>query len=846
VSAGFDENSRLDYWIPVQITLSNDGPDFRGSISATTYTSRLLTGLVVGTILPWNYQEPVILPHGSRKQIDMYVPFYESPSLPRGIIVRLSDSHGKVIDVQKDVPSPLPPSSLFIGILSDQSPQSAEFSPLKAVPLPDPGRSIGMASLSASTFPEMAEVLDNFDVIILDDFTTITLNTAQLNALQTWINQGGVLIEIGGPQWQRTLATLPPQLLPVVIQGTDILPAGTHLLPTGSPTIAETGQKTAPDTLQKSTTISTAALPEKGDTRLEAFSNLETVLASGNTPLIVQAHQGQGVICYLAFDPTSGALVDWPGTIALWKGLLLRTLGDKSLIPDIVPTYNNGPGQLILREGLLQILQPIPLLPVWALAFLLLGYIIFIWPVRYLIVKRLKYPDWNWRIVLSGAVVFSLLTYGFASAQKGASINSISITQFNQGGYFTHVTTFFSAFIPSEGNFQVQIPARSLSQPISYAHSQSDPRVSSSVEHAAITIGQNETNVNLLNVDTWSLHTLVSEADQKLHGGLHSHLVLRSGILSGTVTNMLETPLSDVYILMPHSFAYIDHLPAGQTSQVNVALHSTTLSSGTTLADQIASDSHLSVPYFPYGSSTQPQNDFQRHLAILTALSGEGYSFSPCSGPCSTHAFVGKHVIITPPFGSPQVTPVDGNDPLLVAGAPVTLIGWADQPMDVANGVTINGASSGGTHDSLIQMPLNIDLIGSSNLPPGVITGQVINAQGDKVQTTSPNVYTMDTGSITFEYTLPEASSLQANSLTIAEPVIAQAAGMSQLQVRLYNWNTHSWDTITLNNNSFTTTNTKAYTSFDRHILLQVVNQNASLGVFLFGKPSLSLNDAVN
>ena len=203
-------------------------------------------------------------------------------------------------------------------------------------------------------------------------------------------------------------------------------------------------------------------------------------------------------------------------------------------------------------------------------------------------------------------------------------------------------------------------------------------------------------------------------------------------------------------------------------------------------------------------------------------------------------------MIITPPFGSPQVTPVDGNDPLLVAGAPVTLIGWADQPMDVANGVTINGASSGGTHDSLIQMPLNIDLIGSSNLPPGVITGQVINAQGDKVQTTSPNVYTMNTGSITFEYTLPEASSLQANSLTIAEPVIAQAAGMSQLQVRLYNWNTHSWDTITLNNNSFTTTNTKAYTSFDRHILLQVVNQNASLGVFLFGKPSLSLNDAVN
>ena len=95
--------------------------------------------------------------------------------------------------------------------------------------------------------------------------------------------------------------------------------------------------------------------------------------------------------------------------------------------------------------------------------------------------------------------------------------------------------------------------------------------------------------------------------------------------LTGTVTNTLGTDLNDVYILMNHSFAYIGNLPAQQTQQVTSSLHSSTMSSGSTLADQIAKANHLPVPYFPFASGSQPKNDFQLHLAILSALSGEGY-----------------------------------------------------------------------------------------------------------------------------------------------------------------------------------------------------------------------------
>jgi hypothetical protein len=784
------------------------------------------------------------LPHGAQKQVSIYVPFYESPSVPRGIIVTLSDNKGKVIATQTAAPFTLDPGSLLIGVLSDETAQGAGFSPLSAASLPDPTRSIEIAGLDANTLPDIAEVLGNFDVIVLDDFNTNALNARQLAALQTWINQGGSLIEIGGSQWQRTLSVLPPQLLPVVINGATTLPAGTELLTAGGPTIAEIGQQPAPGTLKKSITISAATLPGRDDARQKAFSNLETVLASGNTPLIVQAHQGQGIICYLAFDPTSEPLVNWPGTIALWKGLLLRALGDQALIPDTIPRYNNGPGQTILRGGVWQILQPSTIFPVWELVCLLLGYIILIGPVRLLIVKKLKRPTWIWRIILGGVVVFSLLTYGLAYYQKGTTVNSISIIQLNQGGQLAHMTTFYSVLIPNRGDFQLQIPARSLVQPITDASFQSDNRLSSSDYHPSFTVGRDETSVFLPDAGSWALHPLVSEGDQKLQGGLSSHLALRNGSLVGTVTNTLDTSLSDVYILMPHNFAYIGSLPAGQTQQVNVSVHSSTPNSSSTLADQIAGNSHLPVPYFPYAGGSQPRNDFQRHLAILSALSGEGYSYTNCNGPCSTHAIISEHLITTPPYGL-KVSPMDGSDTLLIAGAPATLIGWANQAVDATNDVTINGASPGGTHYNLIQVPLNIDFAGP--LPPGLISGQVVNTQGNEVQIIAPNVYSMNTGKITFEFRLPNMDALQINSITIREPFIGQLAvsmGSNHVQVRLYNWNTSSWDTIALNDNAFTTTNFRAYTSLNGNVLLQVVNQNASPGALLFVKPSLSLNTA--
>ena len=848
IAVATGDSTRLDYWAPALITLSNNGPDFTGELAVTTFTSPNPSGPFSTGVLGWSYRQAVSLKHGAQKEVTINVPFYESPAIPRGIIASLLNAQGKVVAVNKDEPSVVDPGAIMIGILADQSAQNGGFAPLNTAALPDPTRSLSILPLDAASLPDTAETLADFDILILDNFPTGTLSASQITALRTWVNRGGALIEIGGQRGQQTLGALPPQLLPVILHGTTTLPTGTNVLPVGSPDLADIGQK--PAQLTQPVPISSISLPPANDARRQAFSNLSTVLASGNLPLMVQANAGQGIICFLAYDPASAPLLAWPGTVALWKGLLLRSLRDQALFPAAAPRFSSGPGELYLRGGLFNVLQPGTLLPVWALIFLLLGYIILIGPLRLALLKWLKRPAWSWRIVLAAAVVFSLLTYGLAFYQRGASINTISLVQLNQGGQSAHVTTFFSIFAPGQGDVQVHVPGEVLAQPIINEPFQVDDRVSNNSYHMTFTASQDGTTINLPDAGSWTLHPLVSEGDQQVQGGILAHLSLSHGSLVGTVTNTLTSSLSDGYILLQHGYASIGQLPAGQTLQVNVPLHTMALNASATLADQIARDNHLPVPYFPYDHNSQPHNAFQRHLAMLSALSGEGYAYAPCNGPCSTHAVVASHSITTPPFGGPPVTPLDSNDALLLSGSPATLIGWAGQPLGATDAATVNGISPGGTHDSLVQMPLNIDSLDPASLPPGLIPGQVVNATGSNLQILSPGVYNLASGSMTFAFTLPDVNAAQISSMSIAEPFLSGTGTAAQVQ--LYNWTTASWNTIALTGVSFSTGNTRTYISSDGHVLLRVgtnlpasaspPRQNATPGALLFEKPSISLN----
>lgn len=881
VSAGFETHYRDGNWVPVQITLHNDGPDFSGNLSLTASNPQYVLQNDPSTSL--SYQFAINLANGARKQVTMYLPLYSGM---QNVTVKLLDSNGNAVGTQTASLNPLSPGDVFVGILSDQS---TGFGPLSTAPLPNQSGSVIVEFLNASTMPSMADILKNFNVIVLDDFTTSNLSQAQLAALQTWVNRGGNLIVSGGPEWRRTISALPAGLRPVAVSGTSTIPAGTSLLPFGAPRVGRLGQNTVLDSVRSPVTVSTASLvdPRKS----------EVVLSSGATPLIVQARLGQGSVSYLAFDPTLEPLLGWQGASVFWEGLLLRGLGDQllansSIFPGTGP-YNIQGQQLLAgrMSGLLQSFLPNTLPSPWTLAILLIGYILVLGPVRLLLVRRLKRRDWSWRIVLSSVVIFSFLTYGIALEEKGTSIlsNSISVAQLGQSGSATHITTYLGVFVPSQGNFQIHIPDSSLVQPSadSLAFYQSGPVSSSGQSTTSIASVQNGTDVNLRDASIWTLHTIVSEQDRQLHQGLASHLSLQNGVLVGTVTNTLSYPLSDAYLLMPNNALRLGHLAAGQTKQIVLKLSNAPLNPGQTLADLIVQMSGSAYPYGPYpygtGNGVQAQSEWQRHLSILLTLDGKGYYGFPCPGPCPIAATnqqayqaqgligalgaIGGNVTssgsvgysaninLVPllPFPGGPLAFDNNHDALLVPGSPVTLIGWANSSLDSTNAVTINDISPTGLHETLVQAPLSVDLAGTLNLPPSFIPSQLIDVEGSGVQVQIPGSYAMTTGSMTFEFAVPNIASLQISGLTIS---VSSGANQSAsgivtsspniLPFRLYNWHSGSWNAISLNQGNFTTQNASAYIGPGGRVLLQLVNKDNSLGTLVFGNPTLNLQGVVS
>src|SRR5579875_654305 len=829
VNAGFNTRYRSGNWIPVQISLSNNGADFTGSISITSPDAQNYYG---NTGSQSSYQVPITLPNGSQKQITLYIPIYSSAP---GITVRLLDGNGNTVRSQSSVLQPLNQGDVFAGILSDTN---TGFGPLNAYTPFNNSTLLITDFLNASTFPDKATVLKNFDLIILDNFTTSTLSAKQLAALEAWVNGGGALIVAGGPEWQRTLAGLPSSLLPVSVSGTTTLRPGTRLLPVGSPSEQEPG-----GTVKQPVTVSTGQVTPTG----------ETILAQGNTPLIAQGNYGEGTVCYVAFDPTLQPVVGWAGASDLWKGLLLRTLGD-SLLANASAGGFSFQGQTSPFTNLLQSLVPNSLPSPWILAILLLGYIFILGPVRMIIVRWRKKRDWSWRIVLSSVVVFSVLTYGLALQQKGTSIvsNRITIVQLSQGGSISHVTTYLGIFVPNQGDYHVHFTGDGLVQPSADQYYQSgNPN---SGQNTIIAPSQEGTDVNLQGVDIWTLRSLVSEQDSQVTGGIISHLTLKNGTLTGTVTNTLPAALSDVYVLMPNSYVNIGNLAAGATKSINLPLNTTT-NSGTLLAAQIAAANGM--PYGYVGNS-QLQTEKQRHIAIMSALDGIYTSYYCGAGnPCPV-AIYKRGLVIGPGggtfiFSGGPISSAPTNDPLLIAGAPATLIGWtnAQQPgLNINTGVTVNGSSTSGVDETMIQAPLDVQYSGTLNLPSSLLNAQIINVEGSNVQSPVPGFYTLTQGSVTFEFVLPDAAHLQSEDLILSEPnnvtQIGNTGGSGPLtdgsqQALLYNWDTHSWDPITFTAQTFSPVDTAAYIGPGGRVLVQFGNQNASSNTIVFDKPALNL-----
>jgi hypothetical protein len=803
VNAGFGTYFRVGAWVPLYITLHNNGPDFNGMLS-TSNPEGLVWQDTYSMVPSSIFQQPVTMQHGTQKHVTLYVPITAQSSTV-SILVQLLDGYGKVVQSQSVLLHQLYPGNAFVGLLSDQM---NGFDALRNVVLPNSSASIQVQYLNSQNMPTMEAVLANFNLIVLDTFHTRSLTHEQLRALYLWVQQGGSLIEVGGPNWQQTLSALPANLLPVSIQSSSILPAGSHLLPAEISTSTSSGI-TSSDTLKVPIPVSNAMVLE----------GARTIVSDSNVPLLVQAQTGQGLIYYLAYDPALDPIVHWPETMVLWRSLVIRSLGAQLLQNNSSQGLSGGKPYYLakLQHLLLSNISPAP----WLLLFLFFAYLFMLGPIRWFIVHRMKQRQWNWRIILGSIIIFTLLTYAVAFYQEQASTfsNSFSVIQLPVGSSVAHSTTYHGVYVPfapAGSTIRVQLPGGSLVQPYVDASQQS--------EHAAITETPEATQVKVSDAGIRILDAFQAEQDISMQGGIVSHLVLSQGTLSGTVTNTLSTALSDVYLLMPYSIVRIGNMAAGQTNSVTLSLSASSMNGGQaacgSLVKQVVNGETGIITEYDHlfvRSIGQSLSARQRHLSLLAFM---------LSAQCDNSFFETE-------------------------SSSATLIGWADQPLAGENAVTVNDNHPGGLHDTAVVATLNMSFAtGSVTLPADVITGRLVDAEALGAHLLSSGSYAFSHGQITFEFSLPTLEPFRIQSMTLSQPVDpsilpAEQPGRSpgSSHVALYNWQTNSWEIIHLTQSiPFSTQNARAYFSPDGRMLVQYVDQASDFSGIAFSMPLLTVS----
>jgi hypothetical protein len=284
-SIGFRETIKIGKWLPVTVTVRNDGPAVRGMLALE------LSTVSEGYAQPYvtTVSHPVDLPTQSRKRYTFVVMFRD---FTHPLVIKLTDQLATVLYTRAiDLRTLSSPDRLVLAFSNEPALDSlANIAPGKA----------RVVYLSLDELPGRWDALDAVDLIALRNLSLAPLRPEQFQALQQWLARGGRLLVTGGPNWTHYTHPYLRELMPLKVTG--IVEIGT-LDPLGSLISVDTPEDVRVPIL-----------------RTEAIDG--TVIAgTEHHALLTRQKQGRGEVVVAAFDPGRAPFPSWPGTAMLWRTL---------------------------------------------------------------------------------------------------------------------------------------------------------------------------------------------------------------------------------------------------------------------------------------------------------------------------------------------------------------------------------------------------------------------------------------------------------------------------------------------------------------------------------------------
>jgi hypothetical protein len=644
-------------------------------------------------------------------------------------------------------------TSMMIGVLSDQGTSLDSFAAVHPASV-----AARVVHLSAGEIADSAIPLRAFDILAIDDFATDGLTAAQRTAISDYVRSGGDLLLGTGAAWRKTLAGLPPAIVPMTVSGTTSV---TTALLAGSPVDVATGVTTSGPVW----------------------------LASGNRPLLIERRVGAGIVTLATFDWNQQPVAEWSGTAPLLRQLVARAVFGTGSSGQNFPNGFGGPGPMGFggqssigsKSGALtSTLGNLPGLDLPSLrltGLLVLLYVLLVGPVNYVVLGAMRRRALAWVTVPLIAVIAAGGAYGAGVFTKGHSVqaNQITILHAQPGWDHAYQETYTGIMAPSRGDYQASISGgRLLISPIVNNGGFGPGALVTASRPGSLRINVDHNMVTLPGMTAFVLGGFATESMSPAPQ-LAGHLRLVNGKVTGTIENHSTVAFTDAVLIMGDSFQTFGALKPGATATVSLDPKPSN-QFGPPVYARIYGSGFFNGPQ--PNQLTDAQRDDSAKTQILSVLP-TGASFKGMSLASS---------------------------PLLVA--------WTHEAFQ---DLTVNGSHPRSTAESAVALSLPLDQIGTGSLPTGVVSGRIVDVVGDTQGQGPPGMLLMQSGSVTYEFSPSLAAGTQLTGASLSTfnpyggkfiPAPAPGGGTSSapaVQAQVWDWSRSAWSDVTYQDNGTTT-----------------------------------------
>ncbi len=521
---------------PVQVSIENDGPLFRGDLTIDFYPSYQTGGSKVIQIeLPEKSSKTfhISLPgvtedHPSLYQNKPTIHLYKGSWKDREEVPFTGDKSLKVSFI----------TSNSLGILSSQYDQLKELRIL-------PDATIESMQLKKDTVPYESQGLKMFDYLIVDQFSLAELDKEKQKAIEDWIKEGGVLIAGASSNASQAYGDL-----------YSLLPMKPEAEMTVSTDFLKNGNK---QPLEKNIHIFTGSID----------SSSQVIAMSDSTPVIFSKKIGEGQIIQTAFSLSDPAISTWDG----YGGWFEQLLNQNSYVEINSNKYSGN----LLDDLYYQFAEVNEYFPgsqfsIGLFILILTVYLILIVPVLYFVLRKIDKREHAWWLIPSFALLVSVVMFGIGAKDRlgKPQLNQLGVYSANQGylsGY--QATTLLSN---TGGNYQLSVPKKDF-EVIPLTNDQT------SSKKAVISENRNDYFISLPKVEYWSTRTLYGKSHKKISGQFETNLSIENQTLKGSVTNKYPIDFSEVFIWSGDERISLGNVKAGGTIHVNHKMKSAYLHS---------------------------------------------------------------------------------------------------------------------------------------------------------------------------------------------------------------------------------------------------------------------------